>query len=69
MLYQTRADRRIEAIAKAGDFVNVWPALTIRFVQGIFKFGNIGRKEIVALAEGMELVFSLRLLIWIVVYP
>jgi hypothetical protein len=68
-LGQTRANCGIEAIAKAGNFIDIWLALAIRFVQGTFKLGNIGRKGIVALAEGIELVFSLRLLVWIVVYP
>jgi hypothetical protein len=62
-LGQTRANCGVEAIAKTGDFINIWPALAICFIQDVFKLGNIGRKGIVALAEGIELVFSLRLLI------
>jgi hypothetical protein len=69
LLGQTRANCGIKAIAKAGNFINIWLALAIRFIQGMFKLGNIGRKRIVALAEGMELVFSLRLLVWIIIYP
>jgi hypothetical protein len=53
LLGQTRANCGVEAITKAGNFIDIWPALTIRFIQSIFKLGNIGRKGIIALAEGI----------------
>jgi hypothetical protein len=67
-LCQARAKSRVKAIAEARDFVDVWPALAVCFVQGTLKLGNISREGVVALLESIELILSFRPFVWIVVY-
>ncbi len=53
LLSKAIAKRRIEAIAKRRDLIDVWPVLTTSFIENTFKFSCIYVKRVGTLLESV----------------
>jgi hypothetical protein len=53
LLSKAIAKRRIEAIAKHRDLINVWPVLTTSFIENTFKFSYIYVKRVGTLLKSV----------------